>query len=88
MIKFRLIGATALSLVLALPPSAMADEMQRTDGQRSKDQVRTVTPRANANSIDPNLPVENALRWVTVRDIAITPRAGVVSTETAATPAM
>ena len=63
MIKFRLIGATAFSLTLAFPPSAMAGKMQRTDVQRSKDHVRTVTPRANANSIDPNLPVENALRW-------------------------
>ena len=63
MIKFRLIGVTAFSLTLALPPFAMAGEMPRTDVQRSKDKVRTATPRANASSIDPNLPVENALRW-------------------------
>ena len=62
MIKFGLIGATALSLALAAP--AMAGDMQSANGQRSKSYVRTVPPRANVNGMyEPNLPVENALRW-------------------------
>ena len=63
MTKFSLVGATAFSLTLMLPISAIADDMQRIDAQRSKDRARAVTPRANVNSIDPNLPIENALRW-------------------------
>jgi hypothetical protein len=58
MIKFGLVGATALSLTLAAP--ALAGDVQQP---RAKGQVRTVTPRANANNIGENLPIENALRW-------------------------
>jgi len=59
MIKFGLIGAAALSLALAVP--AMA---QRADAQHGKSYARNVPPRAIANGTnDPNLPVQDALRW-------------------------
>jgi hypothetical protein len=62
MIKFGLIGATVLSLALVAP--ALAGDMQRTDVQGNKTHVRTLPPRASVNSVgEPNLPIENALRW-------------------------
>jgi hypothetical protein len=63
MIRFGLIVATALSLALAAP--AIAGDTQSTAAtQRAKRQVRTVPPQPNPNNIyDPNLPIENALRW-------------------------
>ena len=51
MTKFWLIGATTLSLTLAVP--ALAE----------KGQVRTAAPRPNPNNVGENLPIENALRW-------------------------
>ena len=61
MTKFGLIGVTALSLTLAA--AAIAGESTAAS-QRAKRQVRTLPPRPNPNNIyDPNLPVENALRW-------------------------
>ena len=56
MIKFGLIGATALSLTLALAAPAMA----RDGVQYPKRHVRGVVVNP---SYAPNLPVENALRW-------------------------
>jgi hypothetical protein len=61
MIRFGLIGATALSLALAAP--SIAGDMQGAGGHRYKGHVRTLPPRANLNLYDPNLPIENALRW-------------------------
>jgi hypothetical protein len=58
MIKFGLIGATAISLMLAAP--ALADNPQPP---QARSQLRTTVPRANANNIEQNLPIENALRW-------------------------
>jgi hypothetical protein len=61
--KPRLIGATVLTLALAAP--AIAGDAQGTAAtQRAKRQVRTVPHQPNSNNFyDPNLPVENALRW-------------------------
>lgn len=57
MTKFGLIGATALSLALALAGPAMAGDVHHP-----KVQTRgAVAPDAYA--YEPNLPVENALRW-------------------------
>ena len=61
MIRFGLIGATALSLMLAFAAPSMAGDMQPINTHRAK--VRTLPPRANLNLYDPNLPIENALRW-------------------------
>jgi len=61
MIRFGLIGATALTLTLVLAVPATAGDAQR----RTKPVVPTAAagPAAvNANG-EPNLPVENALRW-------------------------
>jgi hypothetical protein len=63
MIKFGLIGATALSLTLALAAPAVADNVQGTGVHRYKRHVRTVPPPIVNNVGEPNLPVENALRW-------------------------
>lgn len=61
MTKFGLIGATALSLTLALAAPAMARDVQH----RAKPAVRSaaVNPAAVNLNGEPNLPVENALRW-------------------------
>ena len=62
MIRLGLIGATALSLTLALAAPSIAGDMQATGLLRAK--VRTVPPRAIVNNVgEPNLPIENALRW-------------------------
>jgi hypothetical protein len=64
MIKFGLIGAAALSLALTLVAPAMADDMQSTGVQGHKRHVRTAPPRTIVNNLgEPNLPIENALRW-------------------------
>ncbi|MGO8909143.1 MAG: hypothetical protein ACLQDM_07450 [Bradyrhizobium sp.] len=55
MTKFGLIGATALSLTLALAGPAMAGDVQHVRGGTHP---AVVYPYA-----DPNLPIENALRW-------------------------
>jgi hypothetical protein len=65
MIKFGLIGTTALSLVFSLGAPAIAGDTQSATAHRYKRYVRTlppVPPRAIVAG-DPNLPVENALRW-------------------------
>jgi hypothetical protein len=58
MTKFWLVGATALSLTLAVP--ALAGDVQPA---RTKGHVRTAVAPANANNVGENLPIENALRW-------------------------
>lgn len=67
MFRFALIGATALSLTLGLSVAAAAGDVQSTYGQTVKRHVRTVhpvPPRAIYSNIgEPNLPIENALRW-------------------------
>jgi hypothetical protein len=61
MTRFGLIGVTALSLTLAAAAIAGGSTAA---SQRAKRQVRTLPPQPNPNNIyDPNLPVENALRW-------------------------
>jgi len=57
MIKFRLVGMTALSLALAAP--AMASDVQRV---KRPTRAATAYPRVYVYA-EPNLPVENALRW-------------------------
>jgi hypothetical protein len=57
MTKFGLIGATALSLTLALAAPAMARDIHHAKGQ-----MRGNVANAYAYA-DPRLPVENALRW-------------------------
>jgi hypothetical protein len=56
MIKFGLIGATALSLTLALAAPAMARDIHHRGPMRGA----AVNAYAYA---EPRLPVENALRW-------------------------
>jgi hypothetical protein len=64
-IRFGLIEVTALSLLLAVAGPAMAGDTQPSSVQHSKgSQARAVAARVSANNpSDPNLPVENALRW-------------------------
>jgi hypothetical protein len=57
MTKFGLIGATALSLTLALAAPAVARDIHHAKGH-----MRGAAANAYAYS-EPNLPVENALRW-------------------------
>lgn len=59
MIKFGLIGASALSLILALASPAMARDMHRAKGPTRH---AVIYPHTYAYA-EPNLPVENALRW-------------------------
>ena len=61
MIRIGLIGATALSLALMVVAPAMARDGQGTAKLHHKKHVRVVPPVTAAG--DPNLPVENALRW-------------------------
>jgi len=56
MIKFGLIGASALTLALAAPVMAR-------DIQHVRQPVRGVAANAYGYYGEPNLPVENALRW-------------------------
>jgi hypothetical protein len=58
-IRFGLIEATTLSLILAAVSPAIAGDVQQPSVQHGH-----VAARVNASSPnDPNLPVENALRW-------------------------
>ena len=57
MTKFGLIGATALSLMLALAAPAMARDIHPAKGQ-----MRGAAANAYAYS-EPRLPVQDALRW-------------------------
>ena len=62
MTRFGLIGATALSLSLVLAAPAIARDAQH----RTKPAVRSAAaanPAAVNPNAEPNLPVENALRW-------------------------
>jgi hypothetical protein len=63
MIRFGLIGATALSLTFALAAPSMAGDVQPAKAHRAK--VRTAPPRPTYNYyvVEPNLPIQNALRW-------------------------
>lgn len=69
MIRFGLIEATTLSLLLAAAGPAMAGDTQQPSvqhgkGGQARPQAHPVAARMNAiNPDDPNLPVENALRW-------------------------
>jgi hypothetical protein len=60
MIRYGLIGATALSLAFAFVAPAMAGDVQRADVKHPKGQVRGVVVNPY---VDPSLPIENALRW-------------------------
>jgi hypothetical protein len=62
MIRFGLIGATALSLMLSLAIPAVAGDVQNTSTHRYNRHVRTVPPGAIIIG-EPSLPIENALRW-------------------------
>jgi len=65
MFRFALMGATALSLTLILAaPSAAGDDQGAATAPRAKRQVHRVPPPPYPNNLyDPNLPIENALRW-------------------------
>jgi hypothetical protein len=56
MIKFGLIGASVLTLAVAAP--AMARDIQH-----AKQPMRGAAANAYAYYGEPNLPIENALRW-------------------------
>jgi len=61
MTRFGLIGATALSLSLVLAAPATARDVQhRTKPAVHKPVAHSAAADSNA---EPNLPVENALRW-------------------------
>jgi hypothetical protein len=62
MIRFGLIEATALSLMLSLAIPAVAGDVQNTSTHRYNRHVRTVPPSAIIVG-EPSLPIENALRW-------------------------
>jgi hypothetical protein len=61
MIRFGLIGATALSLALMVAAPAMAGDGQGTPKLHHRKHARVVPPVTADGT--PNLPVENALRW-------------------------
>jgi hypothetical protein len=60
MTKFGLIGATALSLTLALAAPAIARDLRHV---RAPVPGPVPYPHANAYYGGENLPIENALRW-------------------------
>jgi hypothetical protein len=62
MFKLGLIEAAFLSLTLAIAAPAGANDVQTTNGHQSKRHVPAAPNSAIAYG-DPNLPVENALRW-------------------------
>ena len=62
MIRFGLVGAMALSLTLALGVPAIAGDAQGNGVQHYKRHVRAAPPPSIVAG-EPNLPVENALRW-------------------------
>jgi hypothetical protein len=64
MVKLALVAATAVSLVIALAAPAAAGDGQGTGARGAKAQWNAPPRRPVVNSVgDPNLPVENALRW-------------------------
>jgi hypothetical protein len=58
MIKFGLIGATALSLTLALAAPAMARDIHPAKGQ-----TRALAAYPHVYAYEPRLPVQDATRW-------------------------
>jgi hypothetical protein len=62
MTKFGLIGATALSLTLALAGPAMARDVHHAKSPTHPAPARVAAANGYAAS-EPNLPIENALRW-------------------------
>lgn len=62
MIKSGLIGTMALALMFALAATAMASDVQDARMHHYKRHANAAPPSALAYG-DPNLPVENALRW-------------------------
>ena len=58
MTKFGLIGATALSLILALAAPSMARDLRH-----ARAPVRALAAYPHVYAYGENLPVENALRW-------------------------
>jgi hypothetical protein len=58
MIKFGLIGATALSLTFALAAPAMARDINRVKGP-----VRGAAAYPHVYAYEPRLPVQDATRW-------------------------
>jgi hypothetical protein len=58
MTKFGLIGATAISLTLALAAPAMARDLRH-----ARAPVRALAAYPHVYAYGENLPVENALRW-------------------------
>jgi hypothetical protein len=64
MVKCALVGATAVSLAIALAAPASAGDVQSTGAQSAKTRLHAAARRPVVNSAgDPILPVENALRW-------------------------
>jgi hypothetical protein len=61
MIRFGLIGATALSLTLALAAPATAGDAQRAGAKPPRGHARGVV--TYNPYVEPNLPIQNALRW-------------------------
>ena len=62
MVKFGLIAVAAVSLTLAVATPVVAGDMQAAaDGHQARKHQRAAPPAIAYG--DPNLPVENALRW-------------------------
>lgn len=61
MVKFGLTGAAVLSLTFVI--GAAASNAQTTDGRQVKRHLHAAPPPVVAYSEEPNLPIENALRW-------------------------
>jgi hypothetical protein len=60
MVKFGLTGAAALALALI---GVAASNAQGTDGRQVRRHLHAAPPPVVAYSEEPNLPVEDALRW-------------------------
>lgn len=63
MIKSSVIGATAFSLAFAFATAAIAGDMQKAEMSHYKRHAYARAPYPSMAYGDPNLPVENALRW-------------------------
>jgi hypothetical protein len=62
MVKLGLIGVAVFSLTVVTLTPAGANDVQTANGHQSKRHLR-VPPHSAIAYGDPNLPVENALRW-------------------------
>ena len=62
MVKLGLIGGAVFSLTVVTLTPAGANDVQTANGHQSKRHLR-VPPHSAIAYGDPNLPVENALRW-------------------------